>query len=73
MTAKPCPLCGATTLSLTERLIPRPMGQWSLSGMQTRVSATAHPHLSCLSCGMSVTGVYRDGDAVFNPEDVTYE
>jgi predicted RNA-binding Zn-ribbon protein involved in translation (DUF1610 family) len=70
---RPCPVCGSQTLTLSQKLVARPLGEWSLAGAQLKLSVVDRPHLSCSSCGMSVTGTYDGTAAVFHAEDVTYD
>jgi len=53
----PCPVCSATeTLSLAMELVAKPLGSFSLSGQQMKVSATSRPVLSCSECGLRLVG-----------------
>jgi hypothetical protein len=52
----PCPNCGATELRIEHRLQARPIGSFSLSGVQTKVTAREWPWLVCGACGVEAPG-----------------
>lgn len=51
-----CRYCSHHGLSLEMRLESKPLGTWSLSGMQMKVIATHHPYAVCPSCGHASRG-----------------
>lgn len=55
-----CPKCQAppSALSITEELVANPIGSFSLSGAQTKVTASARPVLACSACDLRVVGEY---------------
>lgn len=44
-----CPKCGHLGLDVTERFIAKPLGTFSLAGVQPKVSARKELHWSCLA------------------------
>jgi hypothetical protein len=57
----PCPSCGAAdTLALISTLAARPLGSYSLAGVQTKVVAAWRPVLTCSACGPYRVGTYDD-------------
>jgi hypothetical protein len=65
----PCPWCGNRTLHIGEELRAKPIGSYSLSGTQMKVSAYTFPILVCHACGLEVEGRYEDGQAFFDIPD----
>ena len=65
----PCPWCGSRTLHIGDELQAKPVGTFSLSGAQFKVSAYTFPVLTCQSCDLSVDGTYIEGEAVFDIPD----
>jgi hypothetical protein len=67
----PCPECDAAppVLKLTMPLVANPIGTFSVSGRQMKVTARTRPQITCSACGAQWTGEF-DGDrhAVFNRE-----
>lgn len=63
----PCPSCGAEPgcLSITETLVARPLGSWSLAGAQLKTSARSQPVLTCSACPLRVTGTFDGSHVVF--------
>lgn len=61
--AVPCPVCDAPpgSLRLGETLQAKPIGRFSLAGVQTKVSARPAPVLTCDQCDLRLVGEY-DGD-----------
>lgn len=61
--AAPCPVCAAAPgcLTVTVRLVAKPLGSFSLAGAQVKVSAEECPVLHCSACGLEVVGRF-DGD-----------
>ena len=55
-----CPQCQAKMFTLQNRLVARPLGTWSLSGAQMKVSAYEWPHLVCGNCGAAYAAKGRD-------------
>lgn len=51
-----CPDCSLDTVCLTLLLTPKPLGTFSLSGQQFKVSAVETPYLSCWNCGWKLAG-----------------
>ena len=51
-----CPGCGHEGLRIEWRLAARPVGSYSLSGAQMKVSATRKPVLICDGCGAEAEG-----------------
>lgn len=45
----PCPSCGELTLRVETRLESRPLGTWSLAGVQLKTSARTWPYAVCAS------------------------
>lgn len=71
----PCPQCGeAGKLGIYRVLMAKPIGSFSLSGAQMKVSAQDAPVLACGHCGLKLIGQYETEHgkpyAVFSPEDV---
>jgi len=52
----PCPACGQMALRIERRLRAMPIGTFSLSGEQMKVSAIEVPWLVCGSCGAAAEG-----------------
>lgn len=74
MVAKaPCPRCASTgTLTVTDRLVAKPVGTFSLAGHQPKVSARRRPELACSECGLRRLGEYDpDGRHVTFPPGPT--
>lgn len=66
----PCPWCGIRALHIGEELQAKPVGSYSLSGAQIKVSAQVVPILECGNCDLSVDGGYDAANhAVFNIPD----
>ena len=60
----PCPECKIQgVLRLTKVLQVKPIGDYSLAGVQLKFSAIERPVLSCLACQMSIVGDY-DSDGL---------
>lgn len=61
-----CPECKVssrvdnTAMSVDEVLVAKPLGTWSLSGVQDKTVATVKLRLSC-KCGWGVFGIVKDG------------
>lgn len=53
-----CPQCGAGpgTLSITIKLVLKPLGTFSLAGAQMKASAYEAPILECSECDLSLEG-----------------
>lgn len=52
----PCPACGSKSLRIEERLTTKPIGSFSLAGVQMKVSAVSKPWLVCGTCGIEAEG-----------------
>lgn len=64
----PCPQCGALGfLEITERLLAKEIGDFSLSGNQMKFAAQAVPVLRCRMCSLDLVGRYDRAHAVFSP------
>ena len=61
------PKC-SDALWLELRLVAKPIGSFSLAGVQMKVSAGETPVLSCSGCDWTVAGRIEDGKAVFGKE-----
>jgi len=46
-----CRHCGHVGVRIEWRLEAKPLGTFSLAGVQTKVSATEHPYAVCEGCG----------------------
>lgn len=63
-----CPQCEQTgTLSISDVLEARPLGTFSLSGANMKVSARNRPVLTCSQCAYRVAGEYSGRHAIFPP------
>ena len=51
-TDTPCPACGYEFLILEMRLVAKPLGTYSLAGMQLKVAAYEWPYIVCKGCGI---------------------
>lgn len=56
----PCVKCGVPALRLEWRLQARPIGTFSLSGAQLKVSAHSHPYCVCDNCHAECAGKTTD-------------
>lgn len=69
-----CPRCGAApgALTLTRSMVAKPLGTYSLSGNQMKVSARdGSPVLDCSFCDLHVVGEFEpDGKHVVFPQPV---
>lgn len=65
-----CPSCDKQSLRIRESLTAKPLGTFSLSGGQMKLSAVSQPVLECLACGMYLPGVWDGRHAVFSPSAV---
>lgn len=65
----PCPNCGVPALHIEARLKAKPIGSFSLSGAQMKVSAHETVFLVCRGCGARVEGDVEPGGthATFDP------
>lgn len=64
-----CPKCSVYgSLVLDVQLIAKPVGSFSLAGVQTKFSAEEVPALKCELCGWTKTGRIEGGKAVFGKE-----
>ena len=56
----PCPMCGERSLTLSYQLYAKPIGSFSLSGHQMKVSAVQYPIVTCTSdgCDFRARGEY---------------
>lgn len=66
-----CPACGANSrtdpsFTVTDALVAKPLGTWSLAGVGMKTVATSTLRLSH-SCGWSIDGGVRDGDFYGDP------
>lgn len=64
-----CPGCQTQgTLSITMKLVAKPLGSFSLAGAQMKVPVRELPVLQCSAtyCTFSVTGRIENGKAVFD-------
>ena len=52
----PCPGCGERTLVLETRFTPTPIGDFSLAGVQMKVTVTRDVWLRCTGCGTEAKG-----------------
>lgn len=52
----PCPSCGEDALRIEFRLRCKPIGSFSLTGAQMKLSAQEWPWLVCDSCGIEAEG-----------------
>lgn len=69
-----CPRCGASsrtdpTFTITEKITARPIGDWSLAGVQTKFNATTTLVLTHEACGWSVEGWLDGNNFVARPPD----
>jgi len=48
----PCLKCGKKTLIIEMRLTTKPMGTYSIAGVQPKVMASEWPWLKCINCGI---------------------
>ncbi len=55
--AKPCPWCGRFGLLLTWELAAKPIGSFSLAGVQMKVSAMHRAAVACPDCKVMQAGV----------------
>lgn len=64
-----CPVCGTVgTLSIKRMFRAKPLGTWSLSGAQMKLTGWFFPLLVCSGCGLGVPGHYDpDGRHVTFP------
>ena len=46
----PCPQCGKKQLEIERRLTAKPIGSWSLAGMQMKMTAVDWPWIVCRNC-----------------------
>lgn len=51
-----CPACQEHSLVIEWRLTAKPVGSFSLSGLQMKFSATHQPWIRCTSCGIEAKG-----------------
>lgn len=51
-----CPACGHHGMQLSWRIVAKPLGSFSLSGSQVKVSANKIPVIECPHCGVSAEG-----------------
>ena len=51
-----CPACSQVSLEIVERFEAKPVGTWSLAGMQMKMTGTMWPWLVCRSCGVEARG-----------------
>lgn len=49
----PCPVCEEFALVIEMRLESKPLGTFSVSGMQLKTSAYNWPYLVCKNCGVT--------------------
>lgn len=47
----PCRYCGSADTWVELRLVPKPVGSYSISGAQDKVVASEWPHAVCGGCG----------------------
>lgn len=68
-----CPDCGLSSrddpslMTLERVFVSKPVGEFSLSGAQMKLSAVESHRLAC-RCGWSVTGQVVDGYLVAHPD-----
>lgn len=73
ITRTACPKCGEVGyLHITNRFISKPIGSWSLSGVQVKTTGTMAPVLKCHNCDLDLVGQF-DGNfhATFDPRSLT--
>lgn len=56
VTETACPACGKKNLTVEWRMTAKPVGSFSLSGMQMKFAATNVPVAVCSSCGFEKQG-----------------
>lgn len=62
---KPCPACGRRGhLTLAVVLAARPVGAYSLAGVQNKAAAQQHAELRCAACAMALLGRVEGNDFV---------
>lgn len=67
-----CPGCAADALHIEARLIPQPIGTFSLAGVMTKFPARESVWLVCRACGAQTQGrPDGQGNADFNPAEIT--
>ncbi len=52
----PCKACGKCALRIEERFEAKPIGTWSLAGVQTKLTGTMWPWMVCDACGRESRG-----------------
>jgi hypothetical protein len=55
-TGEACPVCGADTLVIEQRIEAKPIGSFSLAGAGMKFSATRWPWIRCTACGIEARG-----------------
>ena len=55
----PCPACGELTLVIEERFEAKPIGTWSLAGVQNKMTGTMWPWIRCTNCGVEARGKFQ--------------
>lgn len=72
---QPCPGCGVRALELIQRLEARPIGTWSLAGIQPKVTVRPWPHVRCSvdrgGCGIEARGRFESRSATSAAHRVT--
>lgn len=59
---KPCPACGVVgSLDIEEIFYGKPLGSWSLAGVQVKFSGEWRPVLTCSACDLVRAGTYAPG------------
>jgi uncharacterized Zn finger protein len=59
----PCPGCGALALVIEEKFEAKPLGTYSIAGVQDKAVGTMWPWIRCTNCGITARGKLETPDA----------